>query len=62
MLAMNPRCHSSSSLPTVKSSISILSSPIFGKVRTDGQTESDAYEPIVQVAQVGSKMFHLDYV
>ncbi len=35
-----------------------LFSPIFGQVRTDrqtdGQTESDAYEPNVQYAQVGS--------
>ena len=29
----------------------------FGKVQTpDRQTESDAYEPTVQLAQVGSKM------
>ena len=37
----------------------LLSSLIFGPVRTDrqtdGQTESDAYEPTVQSAQVGSK-------
>ena len=32
-----------------------LFSPIFGQVQTDRQTESDAYEPIVQIAQVGSK-------
>ena len=31
--------------------------PIFGQVQTtDRQTESDAYEPIVQLAQVGLKM------
>ncbi len=41
----------------------LKSSLIFGKVqtdrqtdgRTDRQTESDAYEPTVQIAQVGSK-------
>ncbi len=34
----------------------------FGKVQTDRQTDrqtgSDAYEPTVQIAQVGSKMRH----
>ncbi len=30
-------------------------SSIFSQVHTDGQTESDAYEPTVQNAQVGSK-------
>ena len=32
----------------------LLSSLIFGKVQTDGRTESDAYEPTMQLAQVGS--------
>ena len=32
-----------------------LFSSDFGKVQTDGQTESDVYEPTVQFAQVGSK-------
>ncbi len=32
----------------------LKSSLIFGQVHTDGQTESDAYEPTVQNAQVGS--------
>ncbi len=32
-----------------------MSSLIFGPVQTDGQTESDAYEPIMLSAQVGSK-------
>ncbi len=31
---------------------------IFGQVQTDGQTESDAYEPTVQIAQVGSISHH----
>ncbi len=30
-------------------------SPIFGLVQTDRRTESDAYEPILQIAQLGSK-------
>ena len=37
----------------------LFSSLIFGLVqtdgRTDGRTESEAYEPTVQIAQVGSK-------
>ncbi len=44
-----------------RSSLGELFSPISGEVRMDrqldtGQTESDAYEPTVQFAQVGSKM------
>ncbi len=31
--------------------------PYFGQIQTDGQTESDAYEPAVQFAQVGSKNY-----
>ena len=40
-------------------SYEFFSSPIFGLVQTDGQTDrqtdSNAYEPTVQNAQVGSK-------
>ena len=32
-----------------------FSSQIFGQVQTDGQMQSDAYEPTVQNAEVGSK-------
>ena len=32
----------------------LKSSLIFGPVQTDRQTKSDAYEPTVQIAQVGS--------
>ena len=35
----------------------LLSSLIFGQVRSDRQTERDAYEPTMQSAQVGSKMW-----
>ncbi len=35
--------------------LKLLSSLIFGPVHMDGRTESDAYEPTVQNAQVGSK-------
>ncbi len=30
--------------------------------RTDRQTDSDAYEPTVQCAQVGSKIVHFIYI